>query len=98
MIRRPPRSTLFPYTTLFRSLFDLSPWIDFRIMPLEVVLEMLEAQQHRRFVKTHLPVDALVFSPLAKYLYIVRDGRDVAWSLYNHHAGFADQVYPMFNG
>src|SRR3712207_8104955 len=24
MIRRPPRSTLFPYTTLFRSVFDLS--------------------------------------------------------------------------
>src|SRR3712207_8522039 len=24
MIRRPPRSTLFPYTTLFRS--DLLPW------------------------------------------------------------------------
>src|SRR2546427_12614828 len=25
MIRRPPRSTLFPYTTLFRSLADLLP-------------------------------------------------------------------------
>src|SRR5258708_26223005 len=25
MIRRPPRSTLFPYTTLFRSLADLPP-------------------------------------------------------------------------
>src|SRR5256885_13167065 len=25
MIRRPPRSTLFPYTTLFRSLHDLLP-------------------------------------------------------------------------
>src|SRR3712207_6888818 len=24
MIRRPPRSTLFPYTTLFRSLFGLA--------------------------------------------------------------------------
>src|SRR5687768_17837340 len=23
MLRRPPRSTLFPYTTLFRSFFDL---------------------------------------------------------------------------
>src|SRR3989475_7014534 len=23
MIRRPPRSTLFPYTTLFRSLFEM---------------------------------------------------------------------------
>jgi aryl sulfotransferase len=31
-------------------------------------------------------VDALVFSPKAKYLYIGRDGRDVVWSLYNHHA------------
>src|SRR3712207_7463573 len=27
MIRRPPRSTLFPYTTLFRSLiWDNAPW------------------------------------------------------------------------
>src|SRR5256885_8638475 len=25
MIRRPPRSTLFPYTTLFRSRLELSP-------------------------------------------------------------------------
>src|SRR5438876_2450163 len=25
MIRRPPRSTLFPYTTLFRSYLDLVP-------------------------------------------------------------------------
>src|SRR5260221_5728855 len=25
MIRRPPRSTLFPYTTLFRSLYDGMP-------------------------------------------------------------------------
>src|SRR2546426_8442033 len=25
MIRRPPRSTLFPYTTLFRSIFDSVP-------------------------------------------------------------------------
>src|SRR5438874_7481721 len=24
MLRRPPRSTLFPYTTLFRSLFELA--------------------------------------------------------------------------
>src|SRR2546430_10562570 len=26
MIRRPPRSTLFPYTTLFRSTFSLVCW------------------------------------------------------------------------
>src|SRR2546429_5421014 len=27
MIRRPPRSTLFPYTTLFRSLDEVAPTI-----------------------------------------------------------------------
>src|SRR2546427_2515780 len=27
MIRRPPRSTLFPYTTLFRSVFAMSDFI-----------------------------------------------------------------------
>src|SRR3712207_8692602 len=26
MIRRPPRSTLFPYTTLFRSRRSFAPW------------------------------------------------------------------------
>src|SRR2546426_8942646 len=28
MIRRPPRSTLFPYTTLFRSQWDFVPGVD----------------------------------------------------------------------
>src|SRR5256885_5694055 len=28
MIRRPPRSTLFPYTTLFRSLLELGQQVD----------------------------------------------------------------------
>src|SRR5438105_12660883 len=63
----------------------LSPWVDLRVPPKEVKLPALEAQTHRRFIKTHLPVDALVFSPRAKYIYIGRDGRDVVWSLYNHH-------------
>src|SRR5256885_11043825 len=30
MIRRPPRSTLFPYTTLFRSLQDLGRFVPAR--------------------------------------------------------------------
>src|SRR2546422_1961072 len=28
MIRRPPRSTLFPYTTLFRSVGVCEPWLE----------------------------------------------------------------------
>ncbi len=73
-----------------------SPWLDMRLPPKAVKLALLEAQTHRRFIKTHLPADALVFSPKARYLYIGRDGRDVAWSFYNHHANmtqaFRDQL------
>ncbi len=36
---------------------------------------MVEAQTHRRSLKTHLPVDALVYSSKAKYIYVARDGR-----------------------
>src|SRR5690349_3158065 len=62
------------------SMAELSPWLDLRVPPAAVKLEMMEAQAHRRVVKTHLPLDALVFSPKAKYLYIGRDGRDVVFS------------------
>src|SRR5258708_16781626 len=34
MIRRPPRSTLFPYTTLFRSIHHAIVWQDRRAEPL----------------------------------------------------------------
>lgn len=74
----------------------LSPWIDFRVMPPEA-LAAVEQQTHRRFVKTHLPVDALVFSPKAKYLYIGRDGRDVVWSMYNHHRNANEHWYGAIN-
>src|SRR5262249_9175181 len=60
-------------------------WVDIRVAFPAEVRPMLEAQLHRRVLKTHLPVDALVYSPKAKYLYIGRDGRDVLWSMYNHH-------------
>ncbi len=76
---------------------EMSPWLDLRVPPKEVKLPAVEAQTHRRFLKTHLPVDALVFSPKAKYLYIGRDGRDVVWSLYNHHTGANALWYEALN-
>ena len=75
---------------------ELSPWWDMLVVPPEV-REMVLAQPHRRSIKTHLPADALVMSPKAKYLYVARDGRDVLWSMHNHHMGFAPDTYEMFN-
>jgi aryl sulfotransferase len=76
---------------------EMSPWLDLRVPPKDVKLPLVEAQTHRRFLKTHLPVDALVFSPRAKYLYIGRDGRDVVWSMYNHHVNANALWYQALN-
>lgn len=76
---------------------EMSPWLDLRVPPRDIKLPMVEAQTHRRFLKTHLPVDALVFSPKAKYIYIGRDGRDVVWSMYNHHASANEAWYAALN-
>jgi len=76
---------------------ELSPWLDLRVPPKQLKLPLVEAQTHRRFLKTHLPVDALRFSPRAKYLYIGRDGRDVVWSMHNHHANANRMWYETLN-
>lgn len=76
---------------------EMSPWVDLRVPPKAVKLPLLEAQTHRRFMKTHLPVDALRFSPQAKYIYIGRDGRDVVWSMYNHHSNANQSWYDALN-
>jgi aryl sulfotransferase len=75
----------------------MSPWLDLRVPPKDAKLAAVEAQTHRRFIKTHLPVDALVLSPRAKYIYIGRDGRDVIFSLYNHHANSTEDWYRALN-
>jgi aryl sulfotransferase len=74
----------------------LSPWVDLRIMPPEA-LAALEQQTRLRCLKTNLPVDALVFSPQAKYIYVGRDGRDMVWSLFNHYANANEHWYGALN-
>lgn len=74
-----------------------SPWVDLRVPPKPEKLAAIEAQTDRRFLKTHLPVDALVYSPRARYIYVARDGRDVVWSLHNHHARANAMWYAALN-
>ena len=76
---------------------EMSPWLDMVLPPLEPMMNGVRAQTHRRFIKTHLPLDALVFSPKAKYLYVGRDGRDVVWSMHHHHFTFTAEAREAFN-
>lgn len=59
--------------------------------PAEPVLAMLDAQTHRRCLKSELPFDALPVFEGVKYVHVVRDGRDVCWSMHNHVLGFTPE-------
>jgi aryl sulfotransferase len=76
----------------------VSPWIDARFFgPIEAIIDSVEAQSHRRFVKSHLAADGLAFYPEAKYVVVGRDTRDVFMSLWNHYTAYTDLAYTLFN-
>lgn len=77
-------SLLWPDGPAPAPVMQLSPWIEFKVMPHELVRATLEAQTHRRFMKSHTPADGIPFFPDAKYLVVGRDGRDAFMSLCNH--------------
>src|SRR3989442_9692403 len=63
MIRRPPRSTLFPYTTLFRSVpVETVPPVTFRIGPVIFSLDVEAARFTRSPVTFKLPAATLMRS------------------------------------
>jgi aryl sulfotransferase len=72
-----------------RPLMEVSPWIDRRLPePLGAVLARIEAQAHRRFLKSHLPFDGLPIHDEVRYIHVARDGRDACLSFHNHASGF----------
>lgn len=68
---------------------QLSPWVDMLTEKAEVVRAQLDDQEHRRFIKTHTPLDGLPFDPRVTYIAVARDPRDVAVS-WAHHADNMD--------
>src|SRR5256885_12307956 len=67
MIRRPPRSTLFPYTTLFRSYGDHQPEFSPRVLDPALdeagIGRKLEAYDPRYYA-TYYAIDAVNFEPV----------------------------------
>ncbi|MEO3770064.1 sulfotransferase domain-containing protein [Micromonospora sp. B9E7] len=69
----------------------LSPWLDWLAEPRDVVFDKLAAQPHRRFIKTHTPLDGVPLDPRVHYVVVARHPLDMAVSLY-HQAGNLDRV------
>jgi len=73
-----------------RSISDISPWIDRRFAgPVSATYALMAAQRHRRFIKTHLPIDGLPLYDDVRYIHVARDGRDAAISMHNHFSGYS---------
>jgi hypothetical protein len=64
----------------------LSPWLDWLVVPEEVVFGQLAAQEHRRFIKTHTPLDGVPMLPGVTYIVVGRHPLDLAVSLYHQSA------------
>jgi aryl sulfotransferase len=77
---------VFQRPELPAPLGELSPWLDHLIAPREEIYARLEAQPHRRFIKTHTPLDGIPIDARATYLVTGRHPLDMAVSLY--HQGY----------
>jgi aryl sulfotransferase len=59
---------IFQNPGLPAPLTDLSPWLDIQTDTVENVFAALEAQQHRRFIKSHTPLDGLPYDGRVTYI------------------------------
>jgi aryl sulfotransferase len=75
---------IFQTADLPRPLDLLSPWFDMLTRSRADVVTELDAQAHRRFIKSHTPFDGLPYDERVTYIAVGRDPRDVYMSWDNH--------------
>ena len=63
---------VFQETSFDRTLDLISPWLDMLTRSRESVVADLEAQTHRRFIKTHTPLDGLPWDDRVTYICVSR--------------------------
>lgn len=77
---------------------QLSGWVDWHHTPRDEAFARLAAYKHRRFIKTHAPLSAMVIDPRVTYIVTGRNLLDLAVSLYHHNINMetnsADGVRP----
>jgi aryl sulfotransferase len=80
---------IFQSPDLPSPLTELSPWLDWLPIPRSELFARLAGQEHRRFIKTHTPLDGIPLDPQVTYIVVARHPLDMAVSLYHHYANLA---------
>jgi aryl sulfotransferase len=76
---------IFQTPELPEPLGDLSPWLDNMAVPHDFVYAQLGEQRHRRFIKTHTPLDGIPLDPRVTYIVTARHPLDMFVSLCRHN-------------
>jgi aryl sulfotransferase len=74
-----------------------SPCPDHTIEPEVEALRRLEAMKGRRFIKSHLPIEALPYDPSVKYIFVGRDIRDILWSAHAQLSSLTGVALRLYN-
>lgn len=88
---------LFQENNIPGAIMDISPWVDMRVRNFDELCELTASQTHRRFLKTHLPLDGYPYKSDMSYIYVGRDLRDVFMSLWNHYKNLNQAFYDRIN-
>lgn len=63
---------------------DTAPWLDCGFRDRDAIVERLAAQDHRRCIKSHTPLDGIAYDPSCTYLAVYRHPVDVYFSMRSH--------------
>jgi aryl sulfotransferase len=89
---------VFQTRELPNTLHWVSPWPDCRFIGGSAEMQVIvESVEHRRFLKSHLPLDGLPYRESTKYVYVARDTRDVFMSAWNHIRAYTPLMREMLN-
>jgi aryl sulfotransferase len=90
-------SLLWPRGDGPRPVMTVSPWIEAEFHPLDEMMARLDAQTHRRSLKSHTPADGIPFFDDARYIFVGRDGRDAFMSMCNHLESMKKEMVDALN-
>lgn len=85
-----------------RTVWRDSKWLDCNFRDQEELARQLDAQPHRRCIKSHTPLDGICYSPDVAYITVYRHPIDVHFSLERHVANmkydWLDFLFPANPG
>ena len=90
-------SLLWPDGRAPGAVMTLAPWLEAEFYDWREIRARLEAQTHRRSIKTHTPANGIPIFPDARYIFVGRDGRDVFMSFCHHREVFKNDVRESLN-